>query len=117
MCKWGTTIPVRVKIAAHLSSTGQDKWKDEPIDACIAPLVKALQEGGIDMLGSCCGHGKDIGEIRLRDGRTLLIVDGKRWYDEKARYLFSILCNWLVWLIRCQNYMGRIRYWMWCFRK
>lgn len=73
MCRWGTGTPVRVKIAAHLSSTGEVKWRDFPIDSCIAPIVKALQEGGIGMLASCCGHGKGDGRIDLADGRVLVI--------------------------------------------
>lgn len=73
MCKWGTDTQVRVKVAAHLSSTGEEKWRDFGIDSCIAPIVKALQEGGIDMLGSCCGHGKTTGWIDLADGRRLEI--------------------------------------------
>lgn len=73
MCQWGTDTKVRVKVAAHLSSTGKEQWRDYGIDSCIAPLVKALQEGGIDMLGSCCGHGKANGRIDLADGRTLEI--------------------------------------------
>lgn len=74
MCDWGNSTSVRVKVASHLSSTGQDKWREFGIDSCIAGIVKALQEGGIDMLGSCCGHGKVEGRIDLRDGRILKIV-------------------------------------------
>jgi len=43
------------------------------IDACIASLVRALQEAGINMRGSCCGHGKKDGWIELQDGRILVI--------------------------------------------
>jgi hypothetical protein len=75
MCTWGTWESVRVKIPADLSATGEARWKDEPIDACIADLVRALQEGGVDMRGSCCGHGSDFGRISLRDGRTLIVTD------------------------------------------
>jgi len=74
MCEWGDHVNVQVKIPADLSSTGEEKWKDCLIDRCIAPLVKALQEGGIDMRGSCCGHGKGPGEIHLQDGRMFLIL-------------------------------------------
>lgn len=76
MCKHGTDVLVRVKVAAHLSSTGEEKWREFGIDACIAPIVKALQDGGIDMLASCCGHGKADGRIDLADGRVLTIHDG-----------------------------------------
>jgi len=75
MCKWGTWEKVKVKIPADLSSTGKEKWKEVNIDKCIAPLIRALQEGGIDMRGSCCGHGKDFGMIHLQDGRVLVITN------------------------------------------
>jgi hypothetical protein len=71
-------IGVMVKIPADLSHTGQEQWKYAQIDACIAPIVKALQEGGIDMRGSCCGHDSGIGDIHLQDGRAILILDEKR---------------------------------------
>jgi hypothetical protein len=72
MCKWGTTVPVRVKIDPSLSYTGKERWAVKGIDSCIAPIVKALQKGGIDMFSSCCGHGKGPGEIVLRDhGRVV----------------------------------------------
>lgn len=66
---------VRVKIPADLSSTGKIKWRRAKIDTCVAPLVDALQQSGIDMRGSCCGHGHSAGEIHLQDGRLLLILD------------------------------------------
>jgi hypothetical protein len=65
---------VKVKVPADLSHTGKTFWKQAQIDRCIAPIVKALQEGGIDMRGSCCGHGRQCGEIELQDGRMLLIL-------------------------------------------
>ncbi len=77
MCDWGTTIKVRVKIPAHLSFTGQDRWKAAEIDSCIADLVGVLQGGGIDMEWSCCGHGKHLGHIDLCDGRRLMIQNRK----------------------------------------
>jgi hypothetical protein len=73
MCEWGTDTLVPVKIAPDLSHTGESYWKLMGIDSCIADLVRALQEGGINMRSSCCGHGKSNGEIILADGRTLEI--------------------------------------------
>lgn len=73
MCDWGTTTPVRVKVPADLSHTGQPRWKLAEIDACIAPLVRSLQEHGIDMRGSCCGHGRGDGSIELQDGTAITI--------------------------------------------
>lgn len=73
MCQDRYSTVVRVKISADLSHTGADRWASKPIDRCIAPLVDALQRGGIDMRGSCCGHGKADGWIDLQDGRTLVV--------------------------------------------
>ena len=75
MCEWGTEILVDVKIQADLSCDGTERWKKAQIDMCIASLVDALQKGGIDMRGSCCGHGKAEGYITLQDGRVLVIKD------------------------------------------
>jgi hypothetical protein len=74
MCEHGTDVMVSVKIPADLSCDGQEKWKDVGIDACIAPIVKALQDGGVDIRSSCCGHGRQQGHIDLQDGRGLLIL-------------------------------------------
>ena len=73
MCGKGEQSLVNVKIPADLSSTGVEKWKLVGIDSCIASLVAALQQAGIDMRGSCCGHGEMPGRIDLADGRSLLI--------------------------------------------
>lgn len=73
MCEWGNEICVCVRIPADLSSTGKARWKHIGVDACIAPLVEALQKGGINMRASCCGHGKAPGEILFEDGRVLRI--------------------------------------------
>lgn len=73
MCEWGTTIELIVPIPAELSHNGQFHWAAKPIDSCIAPLVKALNDQGIYTSGCCCGHGKAPGEIFLHDGRVLTI--------------------------------------------
>lgn len=75
MCSRDQTELVRVKIPADLSHTGEERWKDAKIDSCIASLVRALQRAGIDMRGSCCGHGRSEGDIHLQDGRVLIILD------------------------------------------
>jgi len=87
MCEWGTTVRLRLKTAPFLSSTGKEKWRYSDIDKCIAPIVKALQAGGINMLGSCCGHGKGRGEITLRDGRTIWITP---WNKRLAKNLKDV---------------------------
>ena len=84
MCKIGEYELVNVKIPADLSHTGKNFWKYCQIDKCIAPIVKALQEGGIDMRGSCCGHGERDGDIHLQDGRILVIKkDGDKYLNER----------------------------------
>lgn len=71
---------IKVKIPADLSHTGKGFWKYCKIDKCIAPIVRALQEGGINMRGSCCGHGKMDGDIHLQDGRILIIKQNGNEY-------------------------------------
>lgn len=43
-------------------------------DPCLAPLIRALNEGGIPTIASCCGHGQRLGSITLTDGRWLVIA-------------------------------------------
>lgn len=74
MCEHGQTTIMRVRIDASLSHTGATYWKDVSIDRCIAPLVQALQNADINMLASCCGHGRTYGRIDLTDGRVLFIA-------------------------------------------
>lgn len=74
MCQWGTTKLVNLKIPSDLSHTGEPYWREVGIDSCIADLVEALQLAGIDMRGSCCGHGVNQGRIDLQDGRILFIA-------------------------------------------
>lgn len=74
MCTWGTTETVR--IAAGWNGSGRPHRTlgyDIPVDACIADLVKALNDGGVVTRDSCCGHGRGPGMIRLRDGRRLVV--------------------------------------------
>lgn len=84
MCEPGAETLVRVKIPADLSFSGEERWKECGIDACIAPIVKALQEGGIDMRGSCCGHGARNGDIELADGRGLLVLSKEAFQEYLA---------------------------------
>ena len=89
MCERGETERVWVKIPADISGTGYDRWSEETIDACIAPLVRVLQNGGVNMRGSCCGHGREPGGIQLQDGRVLLVLDpvaGERYMDDRAAW-------------------------------
>lgn len=79
MCKWGDTVEMTVTIPATLSHTGADRSAVKPIDRCIAPIVRALNEGGVLTVASCCGHGTSDGSIVLGDGRELFV----RHHQEK----------------------------------
>jgi hypothetical protein len=63
---------VRVRIPADLSCTTKARWKKVAIDDCIADIVEALQKAGINMRGSCCGHGRYPGWIHLENEMVLL---------------------------------------------
>lgn len=75
MCEHGDEVMVRVPVDARDSCTGEARWQYKAVDRCIAPLVKALNEGGILTRTSCCGHRKENAEIALQDGRILIIID------------------------------------------
>lgn len=47
MCDWGNTVDLNVTVPAHLSYTGEVRQAVKSIDACLAPLVKALNDGGV----------------------------------------------------------------------
>jgi len=44
------------------------------IDKCIAPIIKTLNEAGIETIACCCGHGRQPGNIILKDGREIFIM-------------------------------------------
>jgi hypothetical protein len=67
-------MEMEVTIPAHLSYTGQARRKVVGIDSCIAPIVAALNAGGLPTVASCCGHGKRPGNVALTDGRELVIA-------------------------------------------
>lgn len=71
-CHQPDTI-LTVTVAADLSHTGDAYQRPFGIDACIAPLVDALNRAGITTRQSCCGHGQGDGRIDLADGRLLTI--------------------------------------------
>ena len=73
MCNWGNTVTMELTIPASLSRTGKAYRKPVGIDKCIAPIVKALNDGGVTTVASCCGHGKVLGCISLADGRQLAV--------------------------------------------
>lgn len=68
MCEQGTTEIIRLH---HPTPRG---FTTAGVDACIAPLIQALNDGGFQTIASCCGHGIRPGSIILEDGRELLIL-------------------------------------------
>lgn len=74
MCRHGDTVLLLVPIPAHLSHTGEFRWDYKAIDACIAPIVEALNNAGIYTANCCCGHGEYVGSILLHDGRELVVI-------------------------------------------
>lgn len=69
MCKRGDMVSVpQSDLPAY---TGNDDMV--LIDRCMTPMVLALNRAGIVTISSCCGHGKEPGEIMLADGRKLII--------------------------------------------
>lgn len=81
MCAHGISVPVEVTIPAHLSHDGKAYQRVVGVDACIAPIVQALNAAGLPTIASCCCHGAAPSRISLRDGRDVLIVT----YDQAQR--------------------------------
>lgn len=77
MCKWGQTVYVLVTKFEEDGIPGKNRKAIKSIDFCIAPIVEALNKGGIITVASCCGHGKSAGNIVLQDGRMLIIKEEK----------------------------------------
>lgn len=48
-------------------------------DPCLASLVKALNDGGISTVASCCGHGTHVGSVALSDGRWIVVMTAEDW--------------------------------------
>ena len=76
MCNNHSGVLIEVPTASSTYSDGSPRpdGNKRAIDACIAPLVKALNDAGFATIASCCGHGDAWGKIALTDGRELLIA-------------------------------------------
>lgn len=57
-----------------------DTW----CDPCIEPLVRALNDGGLRTVASCCGHGRRPSSVVFSDGRVLLVLPSMEDYDRLA---------------------------------
>lgn len=71
MCAWGQEVMCLVPVRADDSHIGVAYWKWAGVDACLAPMVNALNKAGILTRTCCCGHGKRPGEIRLWNGMVV----------------------------------------------
>ena len=76
-----------VPVSARKSYTGKKRMKMMGIDACLAPIVKALLDAGIETEECCCGHGKGPGYLALMDDRCFILVNGKEEWDLVRGYL------------------------------
>lgn len=86
MCKWNNTETVKLQIPQAVSKRNVCE-----VDSCIVEIVQALNDGGVLTIASCCGHGKGIGNIALRDGRELFIVPDYETARELNEYLDNSL--------------------------
>jgi hypothetical protein len=55
---------------AHPTSRG---LTEAAVDACLAPFLQALNDGGLQTIASCCAHGQSPATVILADGRELLL--------------------------------------------
>lgn len=74
MCEHGTNVLMYVPIPAEIAFDGKFRWDWKDVDACLAPMIQALNDAGIYTTNCCCGHGKSNGKIYLHDGRVLEIT-------------------------------------------
>lgn len=79
MCERGDTVTM--VLPARPLSDPFGKHLSYSIDRCIAPLVAALNRGGITTVACCCGHGKAVGSIVLGHGRALIIAENQAEFD------------------------------------
>lgn len=78
MCKYGTSVEVLCWRPAELTHDGVERLCPTMVDACIAPIVSALNLSGVRTRQSCCGHGKEPGRIDLWDGRVLVVWPSRK---------------------------------------
>lgn len=69
-------------IVTHRNEAGEPTvW----CDPCLEPLVRALNDGGLPTIASCCGHGLLPGNVVLADGQCLLLLPSYQdaaWMEE-----------------------------------
>ena len=65
MCAWGNTVTLTPPERSLTPNRIRNSWVK--VDECLATAVTSLWYFGYATLGSCCGHGKDRGEIVVDD--------------------------------------------------
>lgn len=76
MCEHGDLVKMELLISPP-NRHGRSYQKPVGVDRCIASLVRVLNDGGVETISSCCGHGKMHGSIILADGRWLVVMSDK----------------------------------------
>jgi hypothetical protein len=85
MCKRGDTIEMRLPVV------GEIRYGVAEIDKCIAPIIKALNDGGVITRGCCCGHGEVMGYIHLDSGKYLGVFPNRKTLMKYRHEKFSKL--------------------------
>ena len=65
---------MELPVPAELSYTGAARQKMVHIDRCIVPLIEALNKSGCPTVACCCGHGRGMSVISLKDGTQMLVL-------------------------------------------
>ena len=83
MCKRGNTVKMELPIVGDFRQGIAD------IDKCLAPIIKALNDGGVLTTGCCCGHGEIMGYILLANGKYLGVFPNRRTFMKHRHERFA----------------------------
>lgn len=84
MCEHDPTYARQAAIRLHHATpSGRTEGFCDP---CIAPLVQALNDAGLQTVASCCGHGHQPPSIALEDGRWVVVVDHATYLATSRRF-------------------------------
>ena len=67
MCAWGINRPVT--LAYQMLVSGRT---EVDVDACLAPLIQALNDAGVQTVGCCCGHGRGQGSVLIQQDARII---------------------------------------------
>ena len=62
-----------------ISYTGKRYWQSQPVDKCLAPFVRMLNDSGLLTKACCCGHGRAPGGILLHNGDMITFPTCKNY--------------------------------------